>query len=156
MPTWPAQTRSDAVALLRDGVGTREVARRLSVPHPTLSRWAKAAGLEPERDARAREAHAAVRQAWAQRRLDLVDQLGEATVTLLERTLTATDGPDARGWATALAILVDKAQLLSGQATSRHEVFDAERRRQHVLALADELAQRRQARGLEQPAQETG
>jgi hypothetical protein len=47
---------------------------------------------------------------------------------------------------TAVAIGVDKAQLLSGGVTSRHEQLDAQRRRQWVEEKADELEQRRRAK----------
>lgn len=146
MPTWPAETREQALSLLRDGVGTRETERRTGVPKQTLSRWAKTAGINADLAARTEAAAASTKLAWAQRRALLVDELGNATVQLLEKTLAAEDGRDARGWATALAILVDKAQLLSGAATSRHEVFDRERRLARISEVADELAARRDAK----------
>jgi hypothetical protein len=41
-------------------------------------------------------------------------------------------GRDAQAFMTAVAIGVDKAQLLSGGVTSRHEQLDAQRRRDRV------------------------
>jgi hypothetical protein len=95
----------------------------------------------PDRAAQTEAAHEGVRLAWAQRRSTLVDRFGEIAELLLDRI--KADDSDPRGNATALGILVDKAQLLSGSATSRHEVLDAQRRRERVEQLQDELAERR-------------
>lgn len=146
MATWTAEQREVAVGLLRAGTPFADVHRRTGVPKPTLSRWAREADVQPAGAEQVEAAANATKIAWSQRRASLVDDLGEAAVALLEKTLDASDGPDARGWATAVAILVDKAQLLSGGVTSRHEQLDAERRRERVEHLADELEERRRAK----------
>jgi hypothetical protein len=145
MARWSEAKRSEALQLLRDQVGTQETARRTGVPAPTLSRWAAAEGIESPNAERTASANEATRLAWVQRRGQLVDRLGDVSAELLEKARNA-DAREAQAFMTAVAIGVDKAQLLSGSATSRHEVLDAQRRRERVDRLQDELAERRTAK----------
>jgi transcriptional regulator with XRE-family HTH domain len=145
MATHPAEIREQALAKLRDGLSYRTVAAELGVSVASLSRWAKAAGITPERAAQtaaaavaAGEAH---RRKWAERKADLVDELGAVAAELLDKA-RAAGARDAQAFMTAVAIGVDKAQLLSGGVTSRHEQLDAQRRRTRVEEIADEIAQR--------------
>lgn len=147
MPTaqWSADKREEVLALLRGQIGTREVARRTGVPVQTVSRWAKAAGLEAVNAEQVAAATDATRIAWAQRKAQLVDDLGEVAAELLSKARDAA-GREAQAYMTAVAIGVDKAQLLSGGVTSRHEQLDAQRRRERVVGLGDELEARRAAK----------
>lgn len=80
---------------------------------------------------------------WAERRAVMVEEIGATAHMALQQCVNATAkgyGRDAKDFATTLAILVDKAQLLSGDATSRHDVTDPRRR---LAAMQDELAERR-------------
>lgn len=143
--TWTPEQRAEALQMLRDEIGTQETSRRTGIPPGTLSRWAKTAGIVSPNAAQTAGANEAVRLAWTKRRGDLVDQLGQVAAELLEKARSA-DPRDAQSLMTAVAIGVDKAQLLSGSATSRHEVLDAQRRRERVAQMQDELAVRRQAK----------
>jgi hypothetical protein len=49
--------------------------------------------------------------------------------------------------ATAFGIVVDKYQLLTGEATERHEHRDIDEARESVARRLDELAERRRAKG---------
>lgn len=140
---WPDETRTAALQLLRDGVGTNETSRRTGVPAPTLSRWAKDAGIVIDRAAQTVAAAESTRLKWAQRREEIPDEVGTVLAEILEKCREATSGRDAHGYAMAYGTLIDKAQLLTGGPTSRHEHLDAQRRRDRVAELRDEVAERR-------------
>jgi hypothetical protein len=139
---WSDEDRERALQMLRDGVGTNEVARRTGIAKSAISRWSTAAGIVTARAAQTEAAHEGVKLAWAKRRGELTDRFGEVAATMLDKA-TGGDSADAKNFMTAAAIAVDKAQLLSGGVTSRHEQLDAERRRERVEQLQDELAERR-------------
>ena len=137
------QVKTDALTRLQAGQGTREVSRDTGVPASTLSRWAKDAGIVADRAGQTRAATEATALKWSQRRDRLADIIGENLETLLGKSVAAEKGSDASGFAVAFGVFLDKAQLLTGAATSRHEVFDAQRRRERIAEMADELEQRR-------------
>lgn len=146
MAQWTAEQREVAVGLLRAGGTIADVHRRTDIPKPTLSRWASEAGIDVPGAERVQEAATATRLAWAQRRGQLVDRIGSVVETLLDRIESADDDSDPRGNATAFGILVDKAQLLSGGVTSRSEQLSAERAREELAEMVDELEERRRAK----------
>lgn len=141
MAQWTADQRAEAVEAMRSGEALADVHRRTGVPKQTLSRWAHEADVTPPGAEQAANASNATRIAWAQRRTTLVDRIGAVVETLLDRIESAGADSDPRGNATAFGILVDKAQLLSGGATSRHEQLDAQRRRERIAELQDEVVQ---------------
>jgi hypothetical protein len=147
MAKWSDEQREAALALLRDGVGTQETARQTGIPAQTLSRWSKAEGIVSPNAEQTASANESVRLAWAQRRGALTDRLGSIIEGLLDRVEEdGTPAKDVRDYVWSAAVLTDKAQLLSGSATSRHEVLDAQRRRERVERMQDELAGRRAAK----------
>lgn len=141
---WTQEQRETALAIYREH-GPRAAAERTAIPLSTIGTWARAAGLSfnPERTENANRAKAL---RWEERRRDLTDALGDAAAQLLTKALAADDGRAAQAFMTAAAIGVDKAQLLSGGVTTRHEVLDAEKRRERVRQLTDELDARRRAK----------
>lgn len=144
MAAWTDEQKQRALAIYAEH-GPREAARETGIPLSTVGTWAKAAGVtfNAERTARATE----VRQMrWAERRANLTDLFGQAAEELVEKARTAEDAGDAKQLMLAAAIGVDKAQLLSGGVTSRHEQLDAERRQARISEMFDELEQRRQAK----------
>lgn len=143
---WPDETREQALALLREGVGTNEVARRTGVAPATISGWAKDVGIASASAAQTAAANEATRLGWAQRRATLADEIGEGLPKLLTKCLDADNGSDARGFAIAFGTLLDKAQLVTGGVTSRHEQLDAQRRRGRLEEIGDDLAARRAAK----------
>ena len=111
---------------LADGGSATAIAKAAGVTTRTLYRWAKDAGIDvagrhttpPKTEA----ANEATRQAWAARRVDLADRIGVAVDKALDACVTALDSGQARNAQSAaitLGTLIDKAQLLSGAATSR-------------------------------------
>lgn len=146
MPSkWTPAQRAEAVALLRDGVGVREVERRTGIARTTVSEWGQAEGIEVAGAAQTANAVNGGRIRWATRRGEIADRMGDLIVALLDDVETATVPRDRKDLAVTAAILIEKAQLVSGGATTRHEQLDADRRRARVEALADELAERRAA-----------
>lgn len=140
------EQRKQALELVREGVGYREITRRTGVSRSTISTWAREAGIDTEKADQVAAAAEANRVGWHKRRGELIDRFGDLAELMLERTEACNESADAKNLITAAAIAVDKAQLLSGSATSRHEVMDAQRRRERVGHLRDELAERRQAK----------
>lgn len=117
------QQRTDATALATE-VGVSEAARRVGVDKATISRWCKAAGVATLHTESTAAAVDAKRLAWEERRTDLAHEQGRIAAKALELTEQCLDRrkfSDARAAATTMAILTDKAQLLTGAATSRSE-----------------------------------
>lgn len=111
-------------------LGAAETARRTGIGAATIRSWASRTGaatvLQEEREASVR----ALRAQWAERRMVMVHEIGAVAHMALaqaEAAVAAGKGRDAKDFATTMAILVDKAQLLGGDATARavqHHVRD--------------------------------
>lgn len=139
--TYTQAQKADAVALVAEH-GIAHAHRETGIPKSSLSRWAAAAGvdlgtLQREKTAHAVEARVA---AWEERRTTMVHEMGAVAHLALTRVQESLEGaePDGRGakdFALTMAILVDKAQLLSGGATNR---FGSDADRERALAEARE------------------
>lgn len=162
--TYDEATKAKALELYAEH-GPSHVEREMGIPKGTVSKWAQAAGTETRflENADARVKASCLR--WAERRADLVDRMGavaEAALERVEANLFETervrvgfddDGDpefdvrytanSAKGYATTMAILIDKAQLLSGDATARTEVGGKREDLVAKVAEFDELAERR-------------
>ena len=126
MGKWSDHERAHALDLLRDGQNLPQVVTATGIPKSTLAGWARDEGLDlaAQSDAKTRQAVAAARAKWAERRETLADRIGEGTELALDQAITfLREGRprDAKDAATTLGILVDKAQLLTGAATSRSD-----------------------------------
>lgn len=119
--------------------GAGETHRLTGIPKGTLTSWAGRNGVQSHAAAKTAIATEASKIKWAERRQTLADQLGDAVADFVAAARKAAadgDGRNTQALMTAAAISVDKAQLVSGGATSRHEdVTDPERR----LALVRDL-----------------
>jgi transposase-like protein len=132
--------KADALALYESD-GPTVVEAKLGIPKGTVTKWAKAAGT-PTRFLENRSAGTqASALEWEQRRVDLAHRIGATAELALTRATEALEGNsprEAQQAATTMAILIDKAQLLTGGVTARTETtgasIDAE-----VAALAAEL-----------------
>lgn len=65
-------------------------------------------------------------------------------VEIVEVTEPSAPASDKRNLAVSAAILIDKSQLLSGEATSRNEDLTPEERRDRLRQIRDELEERRE------------
>ncbi len=129
------------LATLNSGVSLGESAKRHGRSKGAVSNIAKRHGVTFERS-RTKKAAKATREYAEAERLILSDELFEKLRGLAESTL---DSGDFRDLVVSFGILTDKRRLETGEATSRHESVDPERRRRMRESL-DEVAARRRKR----------
>lgn len=137
------EQRADALALYATN-GPTCVQRELGIPKGTVTQWAKKAGVETVRNEQTAAATEAARVDWEQRRMTLAHEIGEAAseaLTLTRLSLAAAACRDAQASATTMAILVDKAQLLTGAATGRTEVVTVDQIDREIERLTAELVE---------------
>lgn len=122
--TWTPEQRRHALVVYVDH-GPAEAARRTGIPSATIASWAHRNGVQTRCIATTRAATEHSRLRWEERRAEMVHEIGAVAALALERAhaeLDAGHARNAKDLATTMAILVDKAQLLAGDATSRSEV----------------------------------
>lgn len=113
--------REHACALALELDDVAEAARRLGLSRQLLHQWLAKRGLTVNTANRRANAEA-VRASWEERRAAMVDRMGDVAdkaLNLVDERIDAGDVKAAKDGATTMAILVDKAQLLSGGATGR-------------------------------------
>jgi len=113
--------RTEAVNLALELEDVAEAARRLDISRQLLHQWLQKAGLTVNTANREANIQAA-RMRWEERRQAMTDRLGYLAgraLDALEGNLEADEIRNTKDLATTAAILIDKAQLLSGSATSR-------------------------------------
>jgi hypothetical protein len=133
--------------------GLAEAHRRSGIPKQTLSRWSSEEGVDVGTyRAQTLAASEARRLSWEERRTTITLDMGDAAadaLRLVKRGLkdgisaaeASMSTADLKNYATIAAIMVDKAQLLTGGATTRAEhSLDP---RDKVAKVRDELAARR-------------
>lgn len=112
--------------------GACEASRRTGIPRGTISSWAKRAQLAPPVAAgRTLDATERARQAWALRRAEMADELGELAaeaITMTREAIAKRSARNARDGAATVETLVRNAQLLDGHATSRTEATISDQR----------------------------
>ena len=158
MPKYTDKQRAAAVALY-DEHGTAETAKRTGITPRTIRRWAKDAGHVSEdntkKTTKARAVGAQrVAEAWGTFREAEASGAGTTATQVRDAIVAAVDHGkrtrEARDLAVVYGILIDKAELLSGNATQRVQVWaesevDAELRA--MLAEFDEVVNRENAEG---------
>lgn len=132
LPTMPhpPETRAEALRLYPKH-GTTETSRRTGVPKRTIIGWAKDAGLithaDEQKTAEARAHNAErVQAAWGEYRETEAKHAGTTAATArhaLEAAIEAKDPQLIRALAISYGVMIDKAELLSGRATSRIETW---------------------------------
>lgn len=116
---WTDDVRSRALELYED-VGPTEAARMLGPDGPdksTITRWAKAEGIECQRNERTAAATEAMRVTWKNRRAGLANDYGEASAEALQASreaIASGRANDARGYMITAAVATDKADVLAG------------------------------------------
>jgi hypothetical protein len=136
------EQRTQALELYRTD-GPTKASEATGIPKGTIAAWAHDEGVQTDCLAKTANATRAAALRWEERRTELAHRMGEIASKALERVDHAIEGQDpfggdlyvpgafgqptlihpsdAKALATTCAILVDKAQLLTGAATSRHE-----------------------------------
>lgn len=143
----PPEAKARALELLAE-FGVAEAAERTGIPIGTIASWGHRAGVSSPCAEGYAERRAQLREAFATRRVSLGNRMGEVAAETLEQLDThvrAGKTRQARELAGALAVLVDKAQLLTGGATGRTEVSVPDRTPEQEAELAQILAFRRGA-----------
>jgi len=143
--SYSSAQRTEALRLYAER-GPAEAARATGIPAATIRSWAKRSGAQPLRSEKGRAAVEASRLSWEQRRAELTVRLGEVAAGLLERAAASGDAQKAKALMVALAVAIDKAELLSGRATVREErplvAVTPEEAQRELAALNDELQAR--------------
>lgn len=133
MPTpYTDDERTHAVDLYLQH-GLAETHHRTGISRPTLRRWLIDAGHDPaeitERaNEKTRAATATATVAMEARRVKLRAKLITAAEHAVDQVTDAADGNQAKGWAVAAGIVIDKLRLEVGEATDRTEHVTAPER----------------------------
>lgn len=122
-----AEKEAARVALDQRGGNVSAVSRETGIPRPTLIEWRAAWAHEAERAAAipvpVEYLPAAVEYVRQEEKGKVIEAAWKAARIAFERIPELIpDAKDVQKVATAAAIAVDKAQLLSGGATARNEV----------------------------------
>jgi transposase-like protein len=121
--------------------GMKDAHDTLGIPKPTLSSWMtedERAEMAERFTSKTSAATAAAAQTWADRRPGLTDQLGEIAQLAMDKAVELIrlgKTADAQKAMVTAAIGIDKAQLLSGHATSRTETIAPDRNPEYEEAL---------------------
>lgn len=160
-PKVSPEVKAQALALYEEH-GAAEASRRTGVPENTISQWARRAGVTMTRAEKTRAATAQHVATLAERRArlaaDLLDDAEKLRLSLWssckvhhwgstserDRNVVTTttefmeheiDQPtftDQKNILLACAIAIDKSNLLSGEATSRHETLNVDEARRRL------------------------
>jgi hypothetical protein len=154
---YTAEQKAEAVELYRQ-FGARGAMRRLqaeggiweNVSDSTIGIWAAKAGVTPEWGSNAaidgKRSEIIGQTALAITRLldDLTQPIEKKQVTkdgtVVVYELSQPEPQDKRSLATSAAILIDKLQLMTGEATQRVDQMDAEQVKDLILNLAQRQA----------------
>lgn len=138
------ERKAEALELLAT-VGKAEAARRTGIPAGTIASWGSRGSVSaPPADATA-AATAARLATWADRRAELGRRAGEVAALALEKIperIRQGDELAAQRLASTMAALVDKAQLLTGEATERVEQLGGGSAVEAAKALLDDVRER--------------
>jgi hypothetical protein len=123
--------KAEAIDLYEE-IGMAETSRRLGIPKRTIGNWVRAADrvvrANPEKIAEMKAQNAQrVQQTWADFREAEALSSGALASRMRTRIRDSVEageaGREIQALVTAYAILIDKAEMLSGQATQRIEVW---------------------------------
>ena len=147
MPTYTDTQRDEAIQLYVD-VGTAQAVRQTGISGTTIKRWAAQAGKTVQTNTqKTTTARAAATQRitiqWSDYRAQEATAAGSAATRLRRQVVEASDAENAnllRARTIAYGVLIDKAELLSGQATERIEVWaesEVDKELKEALALME-------------------
>jgi transposase-like protein len=135
------EQKAEALALYAE-VGAAEAARQTGIAKGTLQSWAHRTGVATTCNEQRQANVDALKAKWDERRQEMIHEIGAVAQMALARTeqaIATSRSREAKEFATTMAILVDKAQLLSGAATSRTETTvrdHLDREIEHLLESA--------------------
>jgi hypothetical protein len=150
---FPPEVKELALSLFPEHGGARAAKimaeQGYEVPGATIRMWASQAGISGVSDS-LRAGGEVAKERWAIRRARMADELGEVAEMALVAIRDAIEAgtlSKGRDGAGILAILVDKASLLSGDATRRTETVGSPAVVAQKAAELDQLAERRRLAG---------
>jgi hypothetical protein len=139
--TYTDTEKSEALTVYEQ-CGPCHAAEVLGIPKGTIMGWAIEAGVRTRSIENKSAAVKASSLAWEQRRLELAHEMGAAADQALAEARAQLDEhatSKAKDAALTMAIMVDKAQLLTGAATSRTDHTSGATVDDEVAALVKEL-----------------
>lgn len=137
------EERERIVAYIDEGHSQGEAAKKFKRGKGTISRVISESGTVPDRSRTKRAVEA--KREWDQaRRVELV---GKGMAHAEKMLPGLADPKELQSWMVAVATGIDKLRLESGEATSRHEDVDPERRERMRQSLDEIAAQRRKRAG---------
>ncbi len=127
---------------LADKHGPAEASRQTGIPRRTITSWRKPAQADTQKTTHARAAATErITIQWSDYRSQEATAAGSAATRLRRQVVEASDAENAnllRARTIAYGVLIDKAELLSGQATERIEVWaESEVDRELKQAMAE-------------------
>lgn len=125
--TYPEAAKQEALRLLAEA-GPAEASRRTGIPIGTIASWGHRGGVKAPSVASSERMVAGAQVEWARRRVVLGERMGTAAEMALQRIEQKLESGvgmgSMRDIAATAAVLIDRAQLLTGGATSRSEVVE--------------------------------
>jgi predicted transcriptional regulator len=117
----------------------RAAARVVGVSPSTAKRYIDQERANPD---------SVLEQVRTQKRIDIAEKIAEVQIVILEALKSPEKIAKAsyQELSTSYGILTDKHQLITGQATERHEHRDIDTSRDQLARRIDELADRRRAK----------
>lgn len=150
------KARETALAIYRDQ-GPAAAAKETGINGGTIRKWASEAGVTDDREKRTQAAIEAAARDAAEKREKLKVECRTRALDLLERfnrsheyfvgkdgdrvALDAPQAGDIKDYAIAIGVLIDKAELLDGRATSREEHRNVDQLDREIEQLMAEHAQ---------------
>ena len=154
---YTADQKAEAIALSQD-VGVTEASRQLDIHETTIYRWRTEAGVPPSDPQKTADAIAAnaqrVQRTWGDFREQ--EALGAGASALKIRNLISTTideraGRGLKDLCIAYGIMIDKAEMLSGQATQRIEVWAQSELDRELRSLVTQMEDSIRERGSATP-----
>jgi len=139
-------TQKQEAVQLADKHGPAEASRQTGIPRRTISSWRKPAQADTQKTTEARAAAAErITLHWGDYRSQEATSAGSAATRLRRQIVEASNAGNAnllRARTIAYGVLIDKAELLSGQATERIEVWGESEVDRELRQAMNELEQR--------------
>lgn len=142
--------KAEALELLA-AVGQAEAAARTGIPVGTIKSWGARERVQAPGTEETCNAVAAKLATWADQRAVLGNRAGEIALLALEQIPDRIENRDelaAQRLASTMSALVDKAQLLTGEATERIEQLGGGSAIEAARALLDDVRERRHLRAV--------
>lgn len=141
---YSSDAKAEALRLLAE-VGLCEAERRTGIPRGTISSWGNREGVSSPPSESVLPMLEAKAMTVAQHKAALAEELAviarQLAATIAEKAAGGDLGP--RDAVAAFVAVVDKLQLLSGDATARVETLTAAAAKAEAVAIVDQLATRR-------------